>query len=190
MRRESGKRTVAGPTRRQALVGAAASVAALALGARRAIAGAAPAGDQISKSEEAIHQEVDFKAPRHRVYEVLTDTKLFDRLVGLSAAMQGGRPPGAAATAIGKEAGAPFTAFGGHISGRQVELVPDERIVQAWRASNWDAGKYSIASFVLSEKDGVTHLVFDHTGFPRGDSDTLAAGWKSNYWEPLAKVLA
>jgi hypothetical protein len=33
-------------------------------------------------------------------------------------------------------------------------------------------------------------LFFDPGGFPKGDAENLAAAWKGNYWEPLAKFLA
>ena len=80
--------------------------------------------------------------------------------------------------------------FGGMIVGRQVELIPSHRIVQAWRVANWDAGLYSIAKFEISEKGSGSLLVFDHTGFPDGQREHLDAGWKANYWEPLKKYLA
>jgi activator of HSP90 ATPase len=181
------------PTRRQAIAGVAATLGVLALGARRAFGATADKvvrGDDISHSEESIHMEVVFKANRKRVYAVLTEVKLFEKVIQQSAAMKGGMPPGAAPAAISSEAGGAFTLFGGHISGRHVELVAGERVVQAWRASNWGAGVFSIAKFALVEQGSDTKLVFDHTGFPKGESETLAAGWKANYWEPMAKVLA
>jgi hypothetical protein len=30
----------------------------------------------------------------------------------------------------------------------------------------------------------------DHTGFPKGEAEVLASGWKAHYWEPLEKLLA
>jgi len=180
------------PTRREAIVGAAAAVGGLALAATPGMAAtpALPAaGDEISKSEESIHQEATFKAPAKRVYEMLTDAKQFDRVVQLSDAMKTGKVPNAAPTTLSSEAGGAFTLFGGHIVGRNVELVPGERIVQAWRVAAWDAGVYSIARFQLVEQAEETKIVFDHAGFPKGQADHLAAGWKSNYWEPLAKAL-
>lgn len=170
-------------TRRQALVGVAAAVGALALGARRA------GGDEISRSEEAIHHEVVFKASRKRVFALLTETKEFDKVVEKSGVMKSGAPLGNAPTAIGKEAGGTFTLFGGHILGRQIEIVADERIVQAWRVATWAAGTWSIARFALVEKGDATQLVFDHVGFPKGEAEHLAAGWKAHYWEPMAKVI-
>ena len=119
-----------------------------------------------------------------------TETKRFEMVIQSSAAMRGGMPPGTAPVAISQEAGGAFTLFGGHISGRLIELVADERIVQAWRVANWDPGVHSIARFTLLEHGADTHLVFVHAGFPDGEGEHLAAGWKANCWEPMAKVLA
>jgi activator of HSP90 ATPase len=150
---------------------------------------ASTASDKISQSAEAIHQEIIFKASRKRVYEALTDTKQFDKVTQLSAAMKSGMPPGAAPTAISREVGGAFSIFGGHIVGRHIELVPGERIVQAWRVVDWNPGDFSIAKFALTEQASATKLVLDHTSFPAGSAQHLAAGWKMNYWEPLEKYL-
>jgi hypothetical protein len=54
---------------------------------------------------------------------------------------------------------------------------------------NWDPGVYSIAKFELTEHRAGTKIVFDHTGFPKGDGEHLASGWKAHYWEPLQAFL-
>jgi uncharacterized protein YndB with AHSA1/START domain len=72
-----------------------------------------------------IHQEVVFSASLQRVYQALTDSKQFADVTSAPAE-------------IGSEAGASFSCFGGMITGRQVELLQNQRIVQAWRAGNWD----------------------------------------------------
>jgi activator of HSP90 ATPase len=95
-----------------------------------------------------------------------------------------------ASTEISPEVGGAFTIFGGVITGRHVELVPYERIVQAWREKDWPPGLYSIVRFQLDEQGSDTKIAFDHTGFPAGASVTLAPGWWSHYWEPLQKSLA
>jgi activator of HSP90 ATPase len=147
-------------------------------------------GDDISRTAESIHQEPVFKANRRRLYAALTDAAQFDKVTKLSAAMQSGTPPGTAPTEISREVGGTFAIFGGHVLGRHIELVPDERIVQAWRLSNWAPGVYSIAKFELVEAGTVTKLMFDHTGFPTGSAAHLAEGWRANYWEPLERFLA
>ena len=148
------------------------------------------ASDEISHTCESIHQEVVFKASRKRVYEAFTETQQFDKVVQLSAAMKSGMAPGAKPTEISHEVGGAFALYGGYIVGRHIELVPNERIVQAWRVQSWNPGIFSIAKFALAEQDSGTKLIFDHTGFPDGMGEHLAEGWKANYWEPLAKYLA
>ena len=126
---------------------------------------------------DTIHQEVVFNAPVARVYEALTDSAQFSKAVG-------GAP-----TELPRQAGAEFSCFGGMIEGRQLELVPNQRLVQAWRAKSWAPGEYSIAKFELRAEGDQTRLVFDHAGFPKGQGEHLAAGWTQNYWEPIKKLL-
>ena len=175
-----------GPTRRQVVLGIAVAFAGLALGSTESLAGAE---DGISHSAESIHQEPTFKASRKRVYEALIDTKQFDKVIQLSGVMQS-MHLGDTPTQISREAGGPFTLFGGYITGRNVELVPNQRIVQAWRTGGWDPGVYSIAKFELVEQGSGTKIIFDHRGFPKGEAEVLASGWKAHYWQPLEKLLA
>ena len=147
--------------------------------------------DEVSRTAESIHQEPLIKASRERIYDALTDEKQFDKIVELSGAMKemGLEQPHAEISR--QPGGGAFSIFGGYITGRQIELVPNERIVQAWRAGNWKPGVYSIARFELVDQGGgITKIVFDHTGFPVGAGQHLAAGWKAHYWEPLQKLLA
>ncbi len=174
-----------GRTRREAIIGVAIAFGGLTLGSADAWAGT----EEISRTAESIHQEPIFKSSRKRVYEALTDAKQFDKVIQLSGVMQsmhlGDKP-----AEISREVGGAFTLFGGYITGRHVELVPNERIVQAWRTGSWAPGVYSIARFELVEQGSGTKIVFDHTGFPKGEAEVLAAGWKAHYWEPLEKLLA
>jgi activator of HSP90 ATPase len=91
---------------------------------------------------------------------------------------------------ISPEAGGAFTFFEGKIEGRNVELVPDQRIVQAWRPSYWKPGVYTLVKFELTGQAGQTRVVLDHTGFPEGYFASLNSGWKEHYWERLMKYLA
>jgi len=175
-----------GPTRRQAIIGVAIAFGGLAVGSTKSWAGAE---EEISRTAESIHQEAVFKASRNRVYEALTDAKQFDKIIQLSGVMQAMHLPDKPAE-ISPDVGGAFTLFGGYITGRHVELVPNERIVQAWREGGWPPGVYSIAKFDLVEQGSGTKIVFDHTGFPKGEAESLASGWKAHYWEPMQKLLA
>lgn len=121
-----------------------------------------------------IHQEVVFAAAPAQVYRALVDAAEFSKLTG-------------APSTGGEIEGGPFTAFGGHVTGRHVELVPDQLVVQAWRAKTWPPGTYSIARFQLRAEGDKTRLVFDHDGFPAEAKEHLAAGWTANYWDPMSK---
>jgi activator of HSP90 ATPase len=162
-----------------------------AAGAVRAqVAAAAPPPDLgITGGHDAIHQEVVFKATPSRLYQALTDAKLFDRVVVLSGAMttmQLGHTP----TQIDPAVGGAFSLFGGYITGRHLELSPGERVIQAWRSQSWPPHIFSIARFeLIAEGDGV-RLKFDHTGFPTEEAVSLATGWRDHYWAPLTKLLA
>jgi activator of HSP90 ATPase len=175
-----------GCTRRETIAGIATTLGIFAAGSAQTWAADT---EEISRTAESIHQEPVFKASKERVYEALMDSKQFDKVVQLSGVMQAmhlGDKPGV----ISREAGGAFELFGGYVTGRNVELVPNQRIVQAWRAGSWPQGVYSIAKFELVGQGSGTRIVFDHTGFPKGEADHLASGWKEHYWEPLEKLLA
>lgn len=127
---------------------------------------------------ESLHQEVSIPAPPSRIYQALTEAAAF-------SAFTGGAP-----AAIDASPGGAFTCFGGMITGRNVELVPDRRVVQAWRAATWPEGIYSIARFELAAEDGGTRVTFDQSGFPNGQDAHLEPGWHKMYWEPLRQHLA
>jgi activator of HSP90 ATPase len=168
-------------TRRQALAGVAIAVGGLA--ARSNLWGQTPQqpmqeapGTAANRSRTFLHQEVDVKATPQRIYDVLLDSKQFAAFTGMPAE-------------IDPNAGGAFSMFGGLIVGRNIELVPNQRIVQAWRPTHWDPGVYSLVKFELKPRGSETTIVLDHTGFPEGDYDSLNAGWKSRYWDPLKKFL-
>lgn len=151
-------------------------------GATAAARGLESEGNGLSHSAEAIHQEVLIKASRGRIYRALTDAKQFGEVTELSYH--------AASTEISAEVGGAFSLFGGLITGRHIEMLPGERLVQAWREKPWEPGVYSIVTFQLKDAGSGTKVVFDHRGFPQGKGEHLATGWNSHYWEPLQKYLA
>src|SRR5271166_5544190 len=168
-------------TRRQMMAVTAAAFSGVALASHAAWAVAID--DGISHTAEAIHQEPVFKASRKRVYQALTDASQFDHVVKMSEAAQSMKSLGDKPAEISREPGGAFALFGGYVTGRQIELIPDQRIVQAWRSGIWGSGVYSIARFELVEQGSGTKIIFDHRGFPDGTAQHLTEGWKGNYWE-------
>ena len=125
-----------------------------------------------------IHQELVYDATPARIYGVLTDAGEFSR-------MTGGAP-----CEIDAKAGGAFSCFGGMILGSNIECVPGERLVQAWRSKSWEPGVYSIVRFDLKPEDKGTRVVLDHTGFPEDQGEDLDKGWHENYWVPLRNMLS
>jgi activator of HSP90 ATPase len=169
-------------TRRRLMTGVTALLGSLAAGSKILAQTA-----QTNKAEQpgtgpdaartSLHQEIDLKANPSRVYEALLNSKQFTAFSGEAAE-------------IGREEGNAFSMFGGVILGRNIELIPGQRIVQAWRPTHWPPGVYSIVRFELKAQGGHTMLILDHTGFPKGEFANLNYGWGLKYWKPLEKFLA
>ena len=169
-------------TRRQMIAGAAIALGGLAAGSEvwgMTLQDAMKQTPSTAANQKrtSLHHETDFKASPQRIYEALLDSKQFAAFSGMPAE-------------IDPKAGGAFTLFGGMIVGRNIELITNQRIVQAWRPTHWDPGVYSIAKFELKAQGSDTLLVFDHTGFPEGEFDHLDWGWHNHYWEPLKKYIA
>jgi len=131
---------------------------------------------QTKGPEMAVHQEIDLPATPARVYEILLDAKQFAAFTKDTAEVQ-------------PRAGETFKLFGGRIEGRNVELIPNQRIVQAWRPAAWPPGVYSIVRFELVPHASGTRVVLDHAGFTADHWETLSEGWLARYWDPLHKYL-
>jgi len=171
------------PTRRQVVTGIFVAgcslmtgVAAWALSKESKMASLP--SSEANKNRTSLHQDIDYKSPPQRIYDVLLSSADFSTFSGAPAE-------------IDPKVGGAFSMFGGLVVGRNVELVPNQRIVQAWRlAKEFPEGTYSLVKIELKARDSGTKLVLDHTGFPEGHFDHLDAGWYSHYWEPLRKFLA
>ncbi len=119
-----------------------------------------------------IHQEISVPATPAQLFSFLTTGPLFSEVSGAPAT-------------IDDAAGGAFSLFGGMIEGRSVEVVPDQRVVQAWRPKNWEPGVFSLVRFELRADGDKTTVVLDHTGFPEGQDKHLGEGWHANYWTKL-----
>jgi activator of HSP90 ATPase len=126
---------------------------------------------------QPIHQEQAFEGSPESVFAALTDGPTFSAMTGAPAQIDA-RP------------GGEFSCFGGAISGRNIELLPGKRVVQAWRVGPWPEGVYSIVRFEIEPAGEGAKVTLDHDGFPAGTGEHLGAGWETNYWAALRKHLA
>jgi len=123
-----------------------------------------------------IRQSVTFKATPHAVYEALMDSRRHAAFTGEAAK-------------ISRKVGGPIMAYDGFITGRNLELVPDKKIVQEWHASEWDDGHLSKVTFKLAPVAGGTRLSFTHSHVPDKFVDSIRQGWIDSYWTPLKSYL-
>lgn len=89
------------------------------------------------------------------------------------------------AASISDKIGARFSAWDGYIKGRNLELEPYSRIVQAWRTSNFEEHEEdSQIEILLNEVDGQTELTLNHTKVPES-GEHYKKGWDNHYFQPM-----
>ncbi|HXT40729.1 MAG TPA: SRPBCC domain-containing protein [Candidatus Angelobacter sp.] len=126
---------------------------------------------------KTLQQTVSFKASPMEVYEMIMDSKKHSSLSGEPAK-------------ISRKVGGKFTAWGSHLSGFNLVLKPGEKIVQAWRATGWWPGHYSIAIFDLKKVKSGTKLNFTQIGIPPHRYSGHYRGWIETYWTPMNEIFA
>ena len=124
-----------------------------------------------------ISQTVTFKSSAENVYNAITSAREFSDVTGAPAE-------------IAQDVGGAFSCFDGQVTGRHLELIPNKRIVQAWRVGPWAEGIYSIVKFDISQSGDSTTVDLLHTGFPEDAAEHLEGGWHKMYWEPLKAYLS
>ncbi len=123
-----------------------------------------------------IRQSVTLKATPHEVYEALMDSRKHSRFTGSRAV-------------ISRKVGGKFTAYDDYISGTNIELVPDRKIVQSWHASEWAPGHMSRVTFRLTPVPAGVRLQFSQSGVPDEFHAAIKQGWIDSYWKPLKVFL-
>lgn len=124
-----------------------------------------------------IVQDITMPAKPSEVFQALNNPSRFSQLTGGKKAE------------IGSEAGSRFSLFDGMITGLLVEAIPNQRLVQVWRAGNWPDGVYSLVSFNFQANDDGTAIHFEQHGHPADAQEHLEAGWHKMYWQPLTAYL-
>ncbi|EKD86580.1 MAG: hypothetical protein ACD_37C00228G0002 [uncultured bacterium] len=80
-----------------------------------------------------------------------------------------------------------FELWGGDIFGKNIEVIPNKKIVQEWFGGKWD--KPSIATFKLSSKENETRIDFTNTDVPDAEFSDIEKGWDEYYFGPMKNYL-
>lgn len=117
-------------------------------------------------------------ASAQEIYDAWLDSLAHSQMTGGAARMS-------------REPGAEVSAWDGYISGRNLELVPGERIVQSWRTAQFaDEHDDSIITVTLEEAPDGTLLTLVHSNVPDEQKSYEEGGWQSNYFEPMQVYFA
>jgi len=123
-----------------------------------------------------IKQTVIFKASPAQLYEAILDPAIHSKFTG------------AKATGSAK-VGGKFTAYDGYISGVNLELVKDSKIVQEWTSTDFPEGHKTQVTFEFLPVKTGTKLKFTQTNVPGENYADIAKGWEDFYWIPLKAML-
>lgn len=122
-----------------------------------------------------IRQKVVIPASPIEVYEAFIDAKKHSEFTGSKATCD-------------PRVGGEFTAWDGYISGKNLELEKEKRIVQEWTTTEWPEGfPPSRLELTFTKVRGGTEILMVHSGVPAKLADDIAEGWNEFYWEPLKK---
>src|SRR4051812_24510807 len=97
---------------------------------------------------------------------------------------------GGAAEMSGAVDGA-FTAWGGYISGKNLQLAPNTRIVQSWRTTQFtEQDADSVITVSLAPAESGMRLTLQHTSVPDGHTGYEQGGWERSYFTPMREYFA
>ena len=117
-------------------------------------------------------------ATPQEIYEAWLDSLAHSAMTGATAVMS-------------DKVGAAVSAWDGYITGRNVELVPGERIVQSWRTSKFtDAHEDSVVTVLLEETDDGTLLTLVHSNVPDDQRSYEEGGWEESYFLPMKEYFS
>jgi activator of HSP90 ATPase len=121
------------------------------------------------------------------IFQNATPAKLYELFMNSAKHTAGTGMP----AKISPKIGGKWSAFGGMIFGKNLALIPNRRIVQTWRSSEWkksDPDSILVVSFEKSASGGA-QVELVHVGVPEYDREGVKNGWVKFYWEPWKAYL-
>lgn len=111
-------------------------------------------------------------APPGRIYDAWLDSKSHSAMTGAGAI-------------VSDKPGGVFQAWDGYIEGRNLELEPGRRIVQAWRTVEFsDDEPDSRLEITFQAVQGGTLVTIHHSELPPHGMQ-YEQGWRESYFDPM-----
>jgi activator of HSP90 ATPase len=122
---------------------------------------------------EQFEMTATFPVPPEDVYRAWLDSEAHAAMTGSPAE-------------IDPAVGGAFSAWEGYITGKTIELVPGQKIVQEWRTTEFPEGSPpSRVELVFEKTKTGTRLRLSHTRIPDGQANDYKQGWDDFYFTPM-----
>jgi activator of HSP90 ATPase len=123
--------------------------------------------------KETISVSESFPITSDKLYKAWLDSKEHSSFTGSKAI-------------VSKGLNRKFTAYDGYISGKNLILEPNKRIVQSWRATDFpEKHPDSFIEIIFEPQKSGTKLTLKHSGIPEGMGKDYKKGWKDFYFKPM-----
>jgi len=124
-----------------------------------------------------IQQTIRFKVSPEELFRTYLDSKRHAAVIGSKVL-------------ISRKPGGKFMAFDGMISGKNLLIIPNRLIVQAWRAKPWEKrDPDSILILQFRRATGGGQIELAHIDVPAYDHAGVTKGWHKYYWKPWKRYL-
>jgi activator of HSP90 ATPase len=77
------------------------------------------------------------------------------------------------------EPGTEFSLWEDDITGRNIEFIPDRKIVQEWYFG--DQEEQSVVTITIDARGGKSDVTVEHTNIPDEEFENIAEGWREYY---------
>jgi activator of HSP90 ATPase len=122
---------------------------------------------------ESFEISVDLPVGPEKIYQAWLDGSQHSALTGSMATCN-------------PKVGGKFTASDGYIWGINLELQTNQRIVQAWRTSEFPVeSPDSRLEIIFKPIKNGTRLILRHSNIPDGQGESYQQGWQDYYFDPL-----
>ncbi len=126
-------------------------------------------------AEKTIRQSVIINASPHDLYEAILDPKIHSEFTNSKATNT-------------RAVGGKFTAYDGYISGTNLVLEKDKKIVQKWTSTDFPKGHFTEVKFEFRKEGKGTKIIFTQTNVPEENYKEISQGWIEFYWNPLKEM--
>lgn len=124
---------------------------------------------------KTIKQTIIINANPEQVYDVLMNSKKHAKLIGDKAR-------------INNKVNGKFSIYNGYITGKNLVLEKNKKIIQEWTATDFPKSHKSKVIFELKKQGNRTKLVFTHKNVPLENYKDIKQGWIDYYWNPLKEM--